>query len=119
MYLINVYFWIKHLFKQCVKQKAKQIQSNAKLSTKQILKTMSKVLKTVFRQQQEKREAEISAEYARLMSAPGAMAGAVEEAIMKKFKIFSRATVWAIRKRVSKRQAEEIAKQESEVKHAS
>lgn len=80
---------------------------------------MSKVLKTVFRQQREKRELEIHAEYERLMSAPGAMAGAVEEAVMKKFKIYSRATVWAIRKRVNERKEAELAEQESEVQHAS
>jgi len=66
---------------------------------------MSKNLKTDFQLKKEAKELSIYNEWNELMKHPGAMATAVDKLLMGKYNIFSKSTIWFIRKRVEKRLA--------------
>lgn len=65
------------------------------------------VLKTPFQAEKEAKELAIYREHKELMAQPGAMATAVDEILMHKYGIYSKSTIWLIRKRVEKRLNEE------------
>lgn len=60
-------------------------------------------MKTEFQKEKEARELKIYQEWKQLSAEPGTMATAVDDFLMKKYAIFSRATIWSIRKRVENR----------------
>lgn len=60
-------------------------------------------MKTEFKKEKEARELEIYREWKELTAEPGSMATAVDDFLMKKYSIFSRATIWNIRNRVENR----------------
>jgi hypothetical protein len=65
---------------------------------------MSKsVLKTDYQLEKEAKELAIYEEWNELIKQPGSMATAVGDYLMNKHNIFSRSTIWFIRKRVEKR----------------
>lgn len=66
--------------------------------------TLKKTFRTPYSIEKEKKDADITAEYNRMMQAPDAMSTAVESFIMKKYKINSRGTVHKIRARTAKRE---------------
>lgn len=63
-------------------------------------------MKTSHRKSKENRDKALYNEYMQLTAVPGHMKTAVESALMKKYKIYSRSTVWAIIKRVQSRNAQ-------------
>ena len=60
-------------------------------------------IKTQFQLEKEAKELAVYTEHKELMSQPGAMATAVDEILMRKYGIYSKSTIWFIRKRVEKR----------------
>lgn len=60
-------------------------------------------IKTSYQLKKEARELEIYREFNRLMAMPGAMKTAIEEHVMRQYGIFSRSTIWVIRRRVEGR----------------
>lgn len=60
-------------------------------------------VKTTFQREREAREMAIYNEKKEMMSVPGAMATAVDQILMKKYHLHSRATIWATMKRVEER----------------
>jgi hypothetical protein len=65
---------------------------------------MSKAdLKTDFQLKKEAKELAIYNEWNELMKQPEAMATAVDKFIMEKYSVFSKSTIWFIRKRVEER----------------
>ena len=60
-------------------------------------------IKTQFQLEKEAKELAVYTEHQKLMSQPGAMATAVDEILMRKYGIYSKSTIWFIRKRVEKR----------------
>lgn len=60
-------------------------------------------LKTNYQLEKETKELAICNEWNELIKQPGAMATAVAEHLMKKYEIYSKSTIWFIRKRVEKR----------------
>lgn len=65
--------------------------------------SQKKSLKTTFRAEKEAKEFRIYEDYNELIKQPGAMATAVDEHLMAKYNIFSKSTIWLIRKRVEQR----------------
>jgi len=61
-------------------------------------------MKTSYRKQKEARDKAVHALYTQLISQPGAMKTAVEQAVMRKFKIHARSTIWEICQRVERNQ---------------
>lgn len=62
-----------------------------------------KDLTTEYHQKKEAKELAIFNDWTEMMAQPGAMSTTVDETIMSKYDIYSAATVWRIRQRVSKR----------------
>ena len=62
-----------------------------------------KAIKTPYREKKEARELSVYEERKALMEKEGAMATAVDDLLMKKYGIYSRATIWSICARVEKR----------------
>lgn len=60
-------------------------------------------LKTAFQKRKEKRDAMIYAEYSELAANPENSKIAISEHLMRKYKIRSRATIWAICKQLGER----------------
>lgn len=60
-------------------------------------------IKTQFQLEKEAKELAVYNEHKKLMAQPGAMATAVDEILMRKYGIYSKSTIWFIRKRVEKR----------------
>lgn len=61
--------------------------------------------KTQYQEEREARELAIYTDWTTEMAKPGAMTTAVDKYIMEKYNIHSASTIWSIRKRVEKRQA--------------
>ena len=66
------------------------------MKTKELLKTDCKMAR-------EEKELAIYKEYQRLIAVRGAMKSAVDTFLMKKYGIFAKSTIWAIRQRVERR----------------
>lgn len=62
-----------------------------------------KVFKTDYQIEKEKREMAIYNERKELTASPGAMITAIDDHLMAKYGIHSRATIWSIMKRTEKR----------------
>ncbi|MDR3272328.1 MAG: hypothetical protein LBT29_02430 [Flavobacteriaceae bacterium] len=63
------------------------------------------VFKTDFKLGKEAKELAIFNEWNELVKQPGSMKTAIDEYLMEKYDIFSKSTIWFIRKRVEKRLA--------------
>lgn len=60
-------------------------------------------IRTNYRLEKETKEAQIYEEYTKLMKEPGAMATAVQQALMTKYRIHAKSTIWNICRRAKER----------------
>lgn len=71
------------------------------------------IVKTPFQIEKEAKDMAIYNEWKELMSQEGAMATAVQEHLMNKYRIYSKSTVWSTIKRVERRLLRHMSNQEN------